>query len=329
MRRFLCVMMLLFPLYEQTARAGMVQTNKPYTYELLEQDLKKIMKSYKNQIEIKEIGKSHFGIPIWAIKLGKGKKNILFIGSHHGREWLTSTLLMKMLETYASAYKHQRSTGGFSTEILNEVSIWFIPMLNPDGVAIQQSKLKQFSPLYRKNLLNMNEGLANFERWKANAAGVDLNRQYPSGWNELNEDPSGPSYKSYKGSNPLVEPEVVALTNFVKTIDPAIAIAYHTAGREIYWSYRNGIHYIRDYIIARKISKLTDYPLKRPEKDAIGGGFTDWFITAYHRPGFTIEISYLVGETNPPLSVFQSEWKRNRFVGLMLAAEAKKININR
>jgi g-D-glutamyl-meso-diaminopimelate peptidase len=39
----------------------------------------------------------------------------------------------------------------------------------------------------------------------------------------------------------------------------------------------------------------------------------------------TIEISYLVGETNPPLSVFKTEWKRNRYVGLKLAEEAKKI----
>ncbi|MFJ7727970.1 hypothetical protein ACIQXV_17720 [Neobacillus sp. NPDC097160] len=57
----------------------------------------------------------------------------------------------------------------------------------------------------------------------------------------------------------------------------------------------------------------------------MGGGFTDWFITSYHKPAMTIEISYLVGETNPPLSVFKTEWKRNRYVGLMLAEEAKNI----
>jgi g-D-glutamyl-meso-diaminopimelate peptidase len=39
----------------------------------------------------------------------------------------------------------------------------------------------------------------------------------------------------------------------------------------------------------------------------------------------TIEISYLVGETSPPLSIFKKEWKRNRYVGLKLAVEAQKI----
>lgn len=59
----------------------------------------------------------------------------------------------------------------------------------------------------------------------------------------------------------------------------------------------------------------------------MGGGFTDWFITTYHRPALTIEISNLVGETNPPLSIFQKEWKRNRNVGIKIAKEAKKYQI--
>ncbi|MFL6559394.1 MAG: carboxypeptidase, partial [Bacillus sp. (in: firmicutes)] len=120
--------------------------------------------------------------------------------------------------------------------------------------------------------------------------------------------------------------EVRALTKFINEIHPTIAVAYHTAGREIYWNYKNGRNLKRDKHIAKKISKITGYKLAKPEKNAIGGGFTDWFITTYNRPAMTVEISYLVGETNPPLSVFQKEWKRNRKVGLKLAAEAKKIH---
>jgi g-D-glutamyl-meso-diaminopimelate peptidase len=39
----------------------------------------------------------------------------------------------------------------------------------------------------------------------------------------------------------------------------------------------------------------------------------------------TIEISYHVGETSPPLSVFKTEWERNKYVGLTLASEAKSL----
>jgi g-D-glutamyl-meso-diaminopimelate peptidase len=307
-------------------KAKMVEVNKPYTYEVLKQDLSKIQKKYKKEIKIKTIGTTHFGRNIWAVKLGTGKKNIVLIGAHHGREWLTSMLLMKMLETYAEAYQKHENILFRSTDILNEVSIWFIPMLNPDGVEIQQNNLHLFPPNQQSRLLAMNEGMNHFERWKANGMGVDLNRQYPAGWNALKEDPGTPFYRFYKGKAPLEAEEVIALTQFIKEINPYVAVAYHSAGREIFWKYKNGKNLKRDYLLAKKVSKLTGYKLAKPPKKATGGGFTDWFITTYHRPAMTIEISYPVGETNPPLSVFKSEWKRNKKVGLMLAAEAKKIS---
>ncbi|MCL6572178.1 MAG: hypothetical protein K6T88_10925 [Bacillus sp. (in: Bacteria)] len=131
-------MLLIVFLQFKTITYASVETKKPYSYEVLEHDLMVIKKKYEKQVKIKSIGTTHFGRTIWAAKLGKGKKNIVLIGSHHGREWLTSMLLMNMLETYAEAYE---KSGFQSINILNEVSIWFVPMLNPDGVAIQQNNI--------------------------------------------------------------------------------------------------------------------------------------------------------------------------------------------
>lgn len=322
MVRLILCFMIFFTLHpENVFGEGLVEVKKPYTYEILKQDLSKIQRKYKRVVEIRSIGTTYFEKNIWAVKLGTGKKNIVLIGSHHGREWLTSMVTMKMLETYADAYEKEKK----SADILNEVSIWFIPMLNPDGVMIQQNHFDEFSQIQLKELLKMNEGVRIFKRWKANGIGIDLNRQYPAGWEALENEPGRPSYKSYKGKAPLEAKEVIALTKFIHHIQPAAAVAYHTAGREIFWKFKNGKHLKRDQKMAKKISKLTGYKLGKPDKDAVGGGFTDWFITTYHRPAFTIEISYLVGETNPPLSVFKKEWKRNKNVGLMLAKEALKI----
>lgn len=325
MAKFLCIFLIVFLQFETVSQAKIVKANKPYSFELMERDMKKIQKKYKRTVEVKSIGTTHFGSTIWAIKLGKGKKNIVFVGTHHGREWLTSALLMKMLESYADAYQAKGKLGFKYTDILDDVSIWFVPMLNPDGVAIQQNNLQIFPAEYHKCLLLMNGGVNNFGGWKANGVGIDLNRQYPAGWDALDPEPAAPSNKFYKGKKPLEALEVIALTKFIKEINPSIAVAYHTAGREIFWNYKNGKYLKRDQGIAKKVSKLTRYKLGKPAKEAMGGGFTDWFITSYHRPAMTIEISYLVGETNPPLSVFKTEWKRNRYVGLLLAAEAKKI----
>ena len=128
------------------------------------------------------------------LSLVRGKRNIVLIGAHHGREWLTSMLLMKKLEEYAIAYNGQTDFGTASTGILDEVSIWFIPMLNPDGVTIQQNKLTEFPNKHVKHLLSMNDKVENFERWKANGMGLDLNRQYPAGWKRLNNQPNSPYY---------------------------------------------------------------------------------------------------------------------------------------
>ena len=102
----------------------------------------------------------------------------------------------------------QTDFGTASTDILDEVSIWFIPMLNPDGVTIQQNELTQFPNKHVKRLLSMNDEVENFERWKANGMGLDLNRQYPAGWKRLNNQPNSPYYQFYRGKKPLEAKEV-------------------------------------------------------------------------------------------------------------------------
>lgn len=324
MKKILLILLFLFVRFEMTSKAKAVETTRPYSYEILKQDISEIQHTY-NKAEVKSIGKTHFGRTIYGIKLGEGKRSIVLIGAHHGREWMTSMLLMKKLESYAKAYQNQTDFGTFSTEILNDVSIWFIPMLNPDGVTIQQNTIEKFPYHHQKHLISMNEGLDNFERWKANGLGVDLNRQYPAGWKELNHQPGFPSYQFYKGRKPLEAKEVKVLIQFIRKINPVIAVAYHSSGEEVFWNYHNGEHLYRDKQIAKKVSKLTGYKLGKPPKQATGGGFTDWFITHYSRPAMTIEISPLVGETSPPLCVFETEWERNKYVGLTLAEEAKHL----
>lgn len=310
-----CIFLLFFFGNELAYAEKIVQTDKPYTYEEVENNLLKLKAKYKEQVELKKIGTTYFGRNISAIKVGKGKECVLFVGSHHAREWMTSMLLMNMVESYLEE----------NNPILNEISIWFVPMLNPDGVMIQQNQVGLFPTEYQNRLLFMNEGWDDYIRWKANGKGIDLNRQYPAGWKSLKKVPKVPSYQFYKGKKPLEAEEVMALTNFVKEVNPLIAVAYHTAGREIYWKYKNGKNVQRDRRIAKRVARLTRYKLAKPPKEAVGAGFTDWFITTYHRPALTIEISYLVGDRHPPLKVFKEEWKRNKKVGILIAKEAKKV----
>ena len=42
----------------------------------------------------------------------------------------------------------EKQLGSYSPQLLDEVSIWFVPMINPDGVSIQQGNLSVY-PLQR------------------------------------------------------------------------------------------------------------------------------------------------------------------------------------
>lgn len=304
---------------------SVLNTKDPYSYDEMERDLFLLKNQF--QIQLQSIGKSEKGRALWAAKLGRGQQSILFVGSHHGREWMTTILLMKMLEEYAKAYEQGERLGTYPTRLLDEVSIWFVPMINPDGVSIQQGDLSFLSFTEKLAVWRMNQYTQNWVRWKANAKGVDLNRQYPAGWDEVQAESSRPFYQFYKGRKPFEAIEVQALSRFTKAIQPLLAISYHTSGREIFWYYHNKReHLLRDYELAKKTAQLTKYKLSIPEGHAIGSGFTDWFITEFDRPAMTIELSYLVDETHPPLSVFPDEWERNQWVGMLLIDEALKWN---
>ncbi|MBE4906830.1 carboxypeptidase [Bacillus luteolus] len=310
-----------------TFSAEIVNPQQVYTYEEMTRDLSLLKEKYPEELEVISIGSTTFGRDIPTVKLGKGSKNVLFIGSHHGREWLTTNLLMEMIEVYSEAYHTKENLFGFDTSILDNVSIWFVPMLNPDGVTIQQQGADGFPLSYKEILLEMNENDLDFKKWKANGVGIDLNRQYPAGWDEITGDSPHVSYHYYKGSRPLEAEEVRALVRFTYEIDPLIAVAYHSSGRVLYWYYNNRPHLVeRDKRIAEKFSKMTGYELEDPPENAVGGGYTDWFISEFKRPAFTAEISFNVTETNPPLYVFSEEWRRNKAIGLMIASEATKIN---
>jgi len=321
MKKLLFLLFSLFVLFSSPVQAKIVDPSKVYTYEQLLSDVGSIKEAYGDLVQIKTIGQTYFGNNILAIKLGTGKKNILFIGAHHGREWLTSSLLMVMLESYVNSYKNGAMYGPYHSSGLNEISIWFIPMLNPDGVMIQQNSAPE---VFLDQVYLMNEGSHNFSRWKANGIGIDLNRQYPAGWRELPKTNS-PSYQFYKGKKPLQAREVVAITKFVNEIQPLIAVAYHSSGQEIYWNYHNGENTRRDKRIAVNIAELTGYSLGKPPKRAVGGGFTDWFIASIHRPALTIEICPSVEQGPPPIKTFKDEWHRNQYVGFELIEEAKKL----
>lgn len=322
----LTIFFVFFFSFSLNVSAGVVDTTKTYTYEDTLSDIKELKAKYPSLVEYKTIGKTKFNRDLWAVKVGKGEPVLFINGSHHAREWMTTMLNMKFIERYLEAYTENELIKGYDVKkLLDEGAIWFVPMVNPDGVTLQQSGLSAFPVSYHDELIKMNDGSKDFKRWKANAEGIDLNRQYPANWNTYSGT-GKPYWWNYNGEEPFQTNENKAIRDFTYEIMPTIAVAYHSSGRILYWNYKTKKENLdRDYKLAKEFSDMTNYRLVEPKKNQGGKGYTDWFIEEFGLPGFTPEISYYAGQTHVPLSVFPEVWKRNETIGIWLLEEAIKI----
>ncbi len=309
-----------------SAQSYVVNPNQTYTYTKMVTDIKKLEKAYPELIDTEVIGKSEYGRDIYAVSLGKGDATVFINGSHHAREWITTNVNMNMIDKYANAYEKKGRIDGYDAQrILNNTTIWFIPMVNPDGVTLQQFGLKSFPKADHAKIIKMNDGSKNFKRWKANGKGVDLNRQYDARWKYLGGG-NVPKFKNYKGKSPESAKETKAVLSFVKKIDPEMAISYHSSGQILFWKYgQTGSRYTRDRNYVKKINQMTGYRLISPKSYTGGGGFSDWFSTALKKPAFTIEVAPYAGETQVPLKYFKKIWNENEGIGLYAAQESAKL----
>ncbi|QTN00243.1 peptidase M14 [Sediminibacillus dalangtanensis] len=306
----------------------LITNDFPYTFEKMEADIQELKRDYPDFFQVEIIGESVEGRPLYALKVGTGRAKVLLNGSHHAREWLTSYLLMQMAEAYTQAWSSKENITGFDVrDLLNRASIWFIPMVNPDGVNLVQKGAE--ATQQPDAVLRFNDYRTDFSGWKANIRGVDLNRQYPAGWETIKPSADSPGPMNYKGPHPLSEPEAKAVYQFTKKHRFHIAAAYHSSGEEIYWKYKiDGNLLAISHEIAKRISEKTSYRLVDPGPDPSGGGYTDWFLTEMKRPAFTPEISPYIGPRPVPVEYYPAIWLQNQSIGLLLAEEASKLLTN-
>ncbi|KGX85831.1 M14 family metallopeptidase [Pontibacillus marinus] len=317
-------LMFLTPVQEILAKQN-IQPYQTYTYAKMKEDLVELDEQYGDLVEVYSIGETPYNRELYLVKLGFGKANAFYNGSHHAREWITTTLNMKMIDTYASAYNTNSSLGGYNVkELLHKTTIWFVPMVNPDGVTLQQVGLDAFPSSVHEQLIQMNEGSTNFKRWKANAQGIDLNRQYPVGWETAHNAHPDPNWRNYKGTKPFEAEEAKVMRDITHIIHPDLSLAYHTAGRVLYWNFGvDSADLERDRAITEKYATLAGYQMVHTNS---GAGYTDWINGVFDKPGITPELGYYVGETEVKPDQFSEIWRRNKHAGLAMAAEASNVS---
>jgi hypothetical protein len=144
------------------------------------------------------IGASVKGTPIVVTENGTGRMTgLVLVGAIHGNETNTGMLVSALQTFYAKNVDR----------IPSHMRLFFIPALNPDGIE---------------------------KRTRKNAHNVDLNRNFPTG--DWQADAVSPHHTSAHsgGTSPGSEPEVRAITRWLKThvrqiVDSVYLVSFHSA----------------------------------------------------------------------------------------------------
>jgi g-D-glutamyl-meso-diaminopimelate peptidase len=289
-----------------------VRSKLPYGSGILLKQIKTLKKLYPF-IRVNSIGTSVMGKPIQEIRIGKGLKKVHMNASFHANEWITTMVLMNLVNQYLISLTNRSTLRGINTiNLYNETELSIVPMVNPDGVDLVLNGPPSDK---REKVLMMNEGSNEFVHWKANIRGVDLNNQYPANW-EIEQErkvPKSPAPRDFPGKSSLSEPEAIAMADLIKNNQFDRILAFHTQGEEFYWGYE-GFEPPESEILAKEFQRVSGYKaIRNVDSHA---GFKDWFIQEYKRPGFTIELGRGI---NPlPLSQYNDIFQKVE--GIFLAS---------
>lgn len=302
---------------------SVISTDIPYSSGVMHANLASLKRRFAF-LESGIAGKSVLGKDIPFARFGRGPVRVLYNAAHHANEWITAPLLMLFFEDLCRAKARGESLGGFfAQELFERVSLYIVPMVNPDGVNLVTGQIRPESAAYRA-AWEMRGTLPFPSAWKANIRGVDLNNNYPAYFERGKEEKEAqgrniPGPRDYTGPSPFSEPESAAMAALTCALDPVLTVALHTQGREIYWRFLD--HTPPESLrIGERMAEASGYILADPP-GASYGGYKDWFILRFNRPGYTVEAGY--GENPLPIEDFDSIYQEVPPILLIGATEAQ------
>ncbi len=299
-----------------------VNTTIPITSQQNEEMILELARTYPF-VRTELLGRTAFGRPLRTLVIGTGPRKVLYTAAHHANEWITALVLLKFAEDLALAIQADAQLGGFpARELAEKATIYMVPLVDPDGVDLVTGAIQPGSFQYEvaRGLADNYPQIPFPDGWKANLLGVDLNLQYPAGWLQAREIKFSQGYtrpgpRDFVGRAPLSQLESRALAGYTEAIDPALVLAYHTQGKEIYWQFG-------DYQVpgaeelGQEFARVSGYTLADVPYNSSFAGYKDWFIQYFRRPGYTIEAGS--GQNPLPISQFDEIYRDN--LGILLTA---------
>jgi murein tripeptide amidase MpaA len=262
-----------------------------HSYLELETDMLVLQQKYPNIVKVFDIGDSLEKRNIYAMKISdnvaleEDEAEVLFLGCHHAREWISVEVPFLLGKYLAENY----ATDPDIKRLVDQSEIWIVPLVNPDGLEYTIHVYRY----WRKN--RRDNGKSNF--------GVDINRNYGYKWGIDNAGSSpNPASEVYRGTAAFSEPETRAVRDLFLSKDFQAMISFHSFSQVILypWGYTK-LPSDKDAQmkeIAAEMSakiqavngRLYDYGQSGTSLYLTNGDVTDWTFAMTGIPSYTIEL---------------------------------------
>ncbi|KAG0224138.1 hypothetical protein BGW41_005237 [Actinomortierella wolfii] len=160
-------------------------------------------------------GNSFEGRPQAGIKIGSGPNHVVFHGTQHAREWITTMVVEYIID--------QLLTGSDSrvAGYLEKYTFHIVPVANPDGFVITQTSDR----MHRKNT-QRNGG----------CLGTDPNRNWGFQWGGVGAS-DDPCDEDYRGPSAFSTPEAANIANYLKSLPNVAVYSKYPYFNTILWGY--------------------------------------------------------------------------------------------
>jgi hypothetical protein len=253
------------------------------------------------------IGYSTLGKPLIVARItgtegfsSGNKTQALLVGSIHGDECIGYVNMLRLIDYFINLYNAESVEGERATKILNNMELYILPLLNPDGT-------------YYETETSVDGSI------RRNAREVDLNRSFP--------DRVYDSVNTTEGR----EAETAAMMEFVARKHIALSAVFHTGTyvANYPWDsrsdgkYSSNVSNCPDSLWYKRISMLyaglnPGFTANSPFTDGITvgtawypvyGGHQDWIYIWHRSYELTIEIA---DDGIPPASELPMYWEQNK-----------------
>lgn len=136
-----------------------------------------------------QLGESVSGEPILALRIGRGRRALRLLGGHHGNEGSSVEVALAVAEALVAGH----------AALPEDTELWVVPAVNPDGLRADT---------------------------RANAAGVDLNRNYAWEWSDT---------EALNGPAPFSEPETRAIRALARARSFDAGLSLHSGAQNLGW----------------------------------------------------------------------------------------------